>query len=368
MKIKIVIALLVFSSVFAEGLNEKFKVAGKNKGELKKALQNSPANQRSGMEWLIRHMPDEDLKTVSARFLLENCMLAYQARERSSWGSEIPESIFFEYVLPFANLNEKRESWRRDFFNRYSKVMRASQRPSHATARLNNMIYDELGVKYSTKRPKADQAPYESMDIGLASCTGLSILLIDACRSIGVPARFVGTPMWYNNSGNHSWVEIWDDGWHYTGAAEPTGLELNKVWFSDLASRAVEGHPDYGIYAATWARSDLYFPMNWLPDVKTYNAVDVTDRYAIGSKDELVPIRIRALDAKGNRRAVAVFVTGEDNFSVEGLTKSEVHDANDHLTLMLVRGKSFMIKTEHDHKNIVVTKEEIIDLKLLDTY
>ena len=30
-------------------------------------------------------------------------------------GREIPEDVFFEYVLPFANLNEKRESWRKDF-------------------------------------------------------------------------------------------------------------------------------------------------------------------------------------------------------------------------------------------------------------
>ena len=65
----------------------------------------------------------------------------------------------------------------------------------------------------------------ESMETGLASCTGLSILLIDACRSVGVPARFVGTPLWADGSGNHSWVEIWDGGWHFVGAAEPAGLE-----------------------------------------------------------------------------------------------------------------------------------------------
>ena len=65
---------------------------------------------------------------------------------------------------------------------------------------LNQKIFDELGVIYSTKRPKADQSPYESINAGMASCTGLSILLIDVCRSVGIPARFVGTPSWYNNS------------------------------------------------------------------------------------------------------------------------------------------------------------------------
>ena len=48
-------------------------------------------------------------------------------------------------------------------------------------------------------------------------------MVIDACRAVGVPARFVGTPLWADKSGNHSWVEVWDKGWHFTGAAEPAG-------------------------------------------------------------------------------------------------------------------------------------------------
>ena len=38
------------------------------------------------------------------------------------------------------------------------------------------------------------------METGVATCTGLSILLVDACRSVGVPARIAGTPLWSNNS------------------------------------------------------------------------------------------------------------------------------------------------------------------------
>ena len=44
-----------------------------------------------------------------------------------------------------------------------------------------------INVRYhARKRPKPDQSPYESIDAGFASCTGLSVLLIDACRSVGV--------------------------------------------------------------------------------------------------------------------------------------------------------------------------------------
>ena len=150
----------------------------------------------------------------------------------------------------------------------------------------------------------------------MASCTGLSILLIDVCRSVGIPARFVGTPSWYNNSGNHSWVEIWDGEWHFTGAAEPTEDRLNESWFEDLASKAEKGSDKYGIFAATWEHTDIYFPMDWLPGVKQYNAIDVTNRYKSSLvDDQFVPIRIRALDSSGNRQQVKVIIYGENNFT-----------------------------------------------------
>jgi len=365
MKLNGVIVLLFLGFLFGGEIDRKLEIAGKNKKEIKRAIRKVPRQQRAGMEWLINHMPEEDLKVVGSRFLLDNCKLAYKAREEYSWASEVPDSIFFEYVLPYANLNEKRENWRNDFYYRFSTVTKNATSAYHAVTILNNKMFEMVGVKYSTKRPKADQAPYESMEAGLASCTGLSILLIDACRSIGIPARFVGTPLWYNNSGNHSWVEVWDNGWHVTGAAEPTGDVLNSFWFSGLASRAVEGHPKYGIYAATWADSDLHFPMDWLPGVTSYNAVDVTPSYIKNVDESLIPIRIRTLNSKGERQQVAVVVTGEDNFSFEGVSKSEGSDANDHLTLMLPKGKEFIIKTKGDERRININKEEIVDLKVL---
>ena len=360
----ILLVFVYFGILFGGELDQQLIMAGKNKKEIKKALRKTPRAHRGGMHWLIKHMPEEDLKSITSDFLLENCEFAYKAWKETSWGKEIPKDVFFEYILPFANLNEKRESWRKDFYYRFSDIMRNSVSAYQAAASLNNKMFEMVGVKYSTKRPKADQSPYESMDAGLASCTGLSILLIDACRSIGVPARFVGTPMWYNNSGNHSWVEIWDNGWHVTGAAEPTGDELNNFWFSGLASRAVEGHPKYGIYAATWKKSYIHFPMNWLPDVTSYNAVDVTASYIKNVDENLVPIRIRALDDKGERQQVAVVVTGEDNFWFEGTTNSELSDANDHLTLMLPKGKSFTISADNDKRIISIENEKLVEFKL----
>ena len=214
------------------------KRAGSNRSQIQIALDNAPAVQKAGMEFLVAHMPDEDLQNLSADYLLKNLELAYQAWDEAPWKNDVPESLFLNNVLPYANINEQRDSWRADFYKRCKPLIAGAKTPAEAAVLLNQKLFNELNVKYSTKRNRADQGPSESISTGLASCTGLSILLIDACRSVGIPARFVGTPLWTNKSGNHSWVEIWDDGWHFTGACEPTGNELDNGWFKGRAATA----------------------------------------------------------------------------------------------------------------------------------
>ena len=319
--------------------------------------------QKSGMKWLLNNMDEDDKNSLTAGFLVDNCKYAYKALESAPWGS-VSDSLFFEYVLPYSSLNERRDNWRKDFYERFSPIVKNANSAYEAAAILNNNIFKMVGVIYSTKRPKADQSPYESIEAGLASCTGLSFMLIDACRSVGIPARFVGTPMWYNNSGNHSWVEIWDDGWHFTGAYEPTGNKLNEGWFTSLAARAVAGHPEYGIYAATWNKTDTFFPMDWKPGVDKYYAYDVTSNYHRYLDDNFIPLRIKVTDKGGKRKRVFVSIIADNDFSFSGYTKDERNDANDHLTLNLPIGSSCTISVGDFSKTIILDKEELVNIVL----
>ena len=340
----------------------QLEFAGENRREIEQALKLVPEDQTAGMEWLIEHMPMEDLKTLTAEFLLSNCDLAYQTIENAQWGTDIPEEIFFDAILPYANVNEKRENWRKEFSVQFADIVKDAKTPSEAAVLLNQQIFDRVGVKYSTKRPKADQSPFESIEAGLASCSGLSILLIDACRSVGVPARFAGTPLWYNKTGNHSWVEIWDDGWHFTGAAEPTGDELNKGWFTGSASKATKGHPDHAIYAVTWEQSDKYFPLVWRPGDTTYGAVDVTARYTAGTKsanNTKTPIRIKC-EVDGSRIGQSVSVWNDKGeLLLEEATKDERADANDHVTINVPSGEWITVVSRTDAKTLKAEKEEV---------
>ncbi|MCA9266560.1 MAG: transglutaminase domain-containing protein, partial [Planctomycetales bacterium] len=226
--------------------------AGDNRNELERFLAAVPEAQRDGARFLVQYMPLHDLTALKAPYLLENIELAYRAKREFPWGKSIPDEIFFNDVLPYANINESRDDWRRDFWDRFAPVVRDCRTASEAAQRLNEKVFATLNVRYSTQRRRADQGPQESIETGLASCTGLSILLVDACRAVGIPARLVGIPEWVNKRGNHTWVEMWDEKWHFTGACEPDQRGLNYAWFQHDASLALAEDWRHSIYAASY--------------------------------------------------------------------------------------------------------------------
>lgn len=356
-----------------DAIQSVFKQAGENRSELERAWATVPEEQRTGLQFLLENMPESDASSLKADFLLDNLALAYKVRHESAWGKDLPEEVFLNEVLPYANINERRDPWRKEFFDRFWPVVKDLKSPGLAGARLNQTIFKELNVKYSTKRRRADQGPRESMESGLASCTGLSILLIDACRACGVPARFVGTPLWTDKSGNHSWVEIWDNGWHFTGAAEANGDELDKAWFTDRASTAQLDAPEHSIYAVSFRKTPLNFPMVWDRNNKDVFATNVTERYL--KIDNTVPegfvkLRFKTLGASGPDRCQAnVIVRDEEgNIVFRGQSKDERFDANDHLSIVLPKGKRFNVEMLHagvnvSHQFVADENEKLVTLK-----
>lgn len=255
--------------------------AGDNADEIRTALEQVPDNQRPGMRFLIAYMPERDLQHLTAAFLLDNVNEAYRAWLSSPWQQQVSQDLFFNDVLPYATIDERRDAWRKSLHERFKPLVAEAQTPGQAAVILNRNIFDLTGVKFSRKRAKANQSSMETLESKMASCTGLSVLLVDACRAVGVPARLVGTPRWSDRSGNHSWVEVWDgQQWRYTGAAEPSGDQLDRGWFTDKAKTAQRDHPLHAIYATSYRPTGVWFPMVWAPNDRSVNAINVTDRYA----------------------------------------------------------------------------------------
>jgi hypothetical protein len=329
--------------------------AGKNRTQIEEALAKVPLQQRGGIEFLVRNMPQRDLNSLSAEYLLKNTRLAYQSWREDPWAKSVPKEIFLNNVLPYASINERRDDWRGDFRQRFLPLVKKAKTTGEAATILNGVIFKQLGVKFSTKRAKADQSPYETIEGGMASCTGLSVLLIDACRAVGVPARMVGTPLWTNKSGNHSWVEVWDDGWHFTGAAEPTGDQLNRGWFVNRAATAVRDNPVHAIYATSFKKTPLSFPCVWDRRITYIPAVNVTDRY-VALKSELPAGHLQVMfvvrDKDGQRIAASLRITQNGQPVFVGITNDDRFDPNDHICVPLKRGQDFLIEVGEGENGI----------------
>ncbi|MDC0263846.1 transglutaminase-like domain-containing protein [Verrucomicrobia bacterium] len=320
--------------------------AGDNAAQIRSAIKKVPSEYREGLSFLLNYMPERDLQQLSSDYLLGNVQYAYKAWEESPWKDQISKDLFFNNILPYVSINERRDNWRQSFYEKFKPLIEGIDSPGLAAATLNQKIFPLLKVKYSTKRKKADQSPFESMESGLASCTGLSIMLIDACRAVGIPARFVGTPLWSDGSGNHSWVEVYDQGWHFTGAAEPAGDALNKAWFIGRAAKAQRDSQPHAIYAVSFRHTPQPFPMVWKRGADYVHSVNVTDRYTqLGQSlpPGHVNLMFRIFDGGSGDRCSAPLTIKQSDGDVifQGKSKDERFDANDHLTVAVPEGETF---------------------------
>jgi hypothetical protein len=331
--------------------------AGDNRRELEKALADAPVLLKEGMAFLVAYMPGRDLVSMSGADLLTNVELAYTARNRFAWAREVPDSIFLNDVLPYACLNETRENWRVDFYRRFTPYVERCATLEEAIKSVNKHIRNELQVDYNTRRRKPDQNPSESIEQGMASCSGLSILLTDAFRAVGIPSRVAGTANWHDNRGNHTWCEVWLGGkWYFT---EYYPEELDRAWFLADAGRARPGDRDYAVWASSFKPTGHAFPLVWDYSIDYVPAVDVSRHYIDVYREvfaqreasgDHVTLRVRAFKNKEdaarseNRLQVNVDIFQGAAQIGGGSTAGPTRDMNDVLEFLVEKNKAYTLK------------------------
>ena len=317
--------------------------------DLKVATMRLVPGHPEAAAFLCDHLPERDVAKLTPEYLARNVALAVQARNQLPWGKDIPDDVFLNDVLPYASLDESRDDWREDFLNRFRKQVEGCKTATEAALKLTSGIEKELGVKYSTKRRAANQGPAESIELKMASCSGLSILLTDALRSICIPARIVGTAMWTTKEGNHNWVEVWlpeTKAWQFT-EYNPDKAGLDHGWLLPDAARAIEGSVVHGIYASSWKETGHHFPLIWDLEDTSVPGVEVTGRYlALGAKTLPAPeeceLRVE-VKTDGLREVHDLKLMQGDVAVAAGKSPSPADDTNRFFTAKVKRGQLYQI-------------------------
>lgn len=321
------------------------------------AANASEARHAADYAFLVRHQPEAHRGKVSEAYLRENVALAEEAREAAPWKAMLTDEVFREYVLPYTVIDEEVDRWRPVFREKFWPFVKDCKTAGEAAAILYPKIGKLLDVHYDVRRDKANQSPFHSMRIHMASCTGLAIIQIDVFRACGIPARFVGCN-WTHAPGNHSWMEYYDGkAWHFFN--DPDGDKIippDVSWFAGCAGLSDGSSPRTRIYATRWSSNaqNLRFWTTW----KAYDgpspipADDVTAsyrRFRTPNVAARLAVVARGPDGRRTPVPIRVVVSGSRKIVFDGLTYDESHDMNDHVIVEQPEGtKVFVFVKETD--------------------
>ena len=109
--------------------------ADENRSELEAARRQIEQDMKRGMDFLIAYMPPRDLQTLKAEYLLENVRYAYRAWREAPWHARVSEDLFLNNILPYASVSERRDRWRKQFFERFKPLVKEAKTPGEAAVK-----------------------------------------------------------------------------------------------------------------------------------------------------------------------------------------------------------------------------------------
>lgn len=150
----------------------------------------------------------EDLKHISAEYLISNIELAFQVWNDKPWGKHISFDTFCEDILPYRISTEPLENWREKVLASFADINKAFKEDSTITAveacsRVNVLLpgfridKDFSGMNYS-----------QLMATTRGSCESQSLLAAFVMRGLGIPVTLDFTPQWKSRPTGHNWNSV----------------------------------------------------------------------------------------------------------------------------------------------------------------
>lgn len=196
------------------------ETAGANRKQLKNFLDfYRPGSVKAeDARFLVSNLPPADRASMHAKDLKKILDYARLARKTLPWGPSVPQTIFRHFVLPHRVAHEPYQPCRKRLFTELSPLV-SNCTMQQAVTWINRWCLRKTSFQTTSRW---DQGPLTTIKRGVGRCEETSILLVQALRSVGIPARMAGTPAWQHTDSNHVWVEVWIKGdWFPLEAAQP---------------------------------------------------------------------------------------------------------------------------------------------------
>jgi hypothetical protein len=258
------IVIVCSCSSYPEAIEDVFRQAGNNRNELEKVLKNYNKKQEDSLklraaEFLIINMPGkyskyydapwnyvatvqlrwssssnkqkvldtyglgnpvvrEDVKYITANYLINNIELAFKAWEDAPWGKHIPFETFCEDILPYRISTEPLEDWRKlvlaSFADPYQQLLKDTLATSLTACKKINSLLPRFRIDKDFPAMSYSQL----MATTRGPCDNACALAIFSMRALGIPVTFDQTIRWpqkpHSRSG-HSWNAVRDNNGNY---------------------------------------------------------------------------------------------------------------------------------------------------------
>jgi hypothetical protein len=233
---------------YQESVRLSLNESGENAPELIKVMTTLTGRELEWACFLIGTMPFTDLISIKADYLLEHIHYTSLARNKYKWMRQIPEDVFFTYVLPYRISSEPIVPHRKYFFEQLDPLVKNYDDIFEVSYQVNLWLGGErkgasARVHFEPGEAR-NKSPFGTLLSGRGRCGELTIALVAALRAVGVPGRSVYTPSWVKSENNHAWTEIWVEGkWYAMASGHPSiqsalGATAGRAWFIEPAATA----------------------------------------------------------------------------------------------------------------------------------
>ncbi len=249
----------------------------------------------------------EDIKIISAEYLISNIEKAFSVWRGSDWATHIDFDLFCEYILPYKTVElQELDGWRDYFEFRFDDDLRQLEycdlfRNSsyRACQKVNEGIRSEVTARNIHEYGFFVRKMSTLAKVPFGVCDDYNVLAISVMRAKGIPCVLDFTPQWPFRSLGHSWGALMkNSGKHAVfsgGSGRPGDPHKEDHKMAKVFRHAYAINPEiYDIH-----NSQKYIPTTF----QSASIKDVTEEYM-----ETVDIGIRKSAASKDKYAyLAVF-------------------------------------------------------------
>ena len=175
---------------------------------------NPPENLRNlwievGSSRLERPRLEDDLKAITADYLVKNIDESFSTWQDVSWSKEIDFEHYCKYILPYKVGVEPIVNWRSILKNKYSHLTKGIESQGEAY----KVVFEYLENQFkggSVNYPYVQDVLMIDL-LQMGSCDLRTLYIVHVMRALGICAAYDYTPSWANyGSNSHSWVVLVD--------------------------------------------------------------------------------------------------------------------------------------------------------------